>query len=507
MLGRKLFRTVRPYFSAAAVIVTAVLLVFTIYFTQAKPQWTVFLTGILVAAILAEVTRATRAEWRVLRRTSQLSSLKDKLDRETLLRKNAEAKMAADKPRLLLLDEEMLTMIVMVDADGNCRYHNRAFREWQRLRPEQIDGHPLSKVLGVKVYEEIEPYIRKSMNGEKAHYNRKQGMKDGAVYNLLVKHLPTFGEGGKVTGFYILADDITERRDVLALPGEESLLTEHQLNLEAPIAVLNDDKGNQNLFIDSMSEQITGQKHAGGWIVEAIEKGEFRLLFQLIAPLAINSREARHYEIFIRLREEAEGIMPPGAFFPLAEKHGLMPFLDRWVVRHVLELASREHRQELLDKGSMLFVNLDKSSICDQEFPEYVHVTLQEYDVPSSILCFEVPYSDLAMLGAKAIRFIQEIRMLGCHVALSGFGRDAVSFDRIRGFQVEFLKIDGSIILNIHRDPVEMAKVIAINRVAKKIGVKTIAEFVETNETIAKLKEIGIDFAQGFGISKPRGFD
>ncbi|MGC2456364.1 MAG: PAS domain-containing protein, partial [Gallionellaceae bacterium] len=254
MLGRKLFRTVRPYFSAAAVIVTAVLLVFTIYFTQAKPQWTVFLTGILVAAILAEVTRATRAEWRVLRRTSQLSSLKDKLDRETLLRKNAEAKMAADKPRLLLLDEEMLTMIVMVDADGNCRYHNRAFREWQRLRPEQIDGHPLSKVLGVKVYEEIEPYIRKSMNGEKAHYNRKQGMKDGAVYNLRVKHLPTFGEGGKVTGFYILADDITERRDVLALPAEESFLAEHQLNLEAPTAVLNDDKGNQDLFIDSMSE-------------------------------------------------------------------------------------------------------------------------------------------------------------------------------------------------------------------------------------------------------------
>ncbi|MGC2458224.1 MAG: EAL domain-containing protein, partial [Gallionellaceae bacterium] len=71
----------------------------------------------------------------------------------------------------------------------------------------------------------------------------------------------------------------------------------------------------------------------------------------------------------------------------------------------------------------------------------------------------------------------------------------------------EFLKIDGSIIRSIHRDPVEMAKVIAINRVAKKIGVKTIAEFVETEETIAKLKEVGIDFAQGFGISKPRGFD
>ena len=269
----------------------------------------------------------------------------------------------------MLGSEGMLTMIVMVDADGNCRYHNRAFREWQHLRPEQIDGHPLSRVLGVKVYEEIEPYIVESMNGEVVHYNRKQVMQDGAVYNLLVKHLPMFGEGGKVTGFYILADDITERRDVLALPAEESLLTEEQPNLDASIAVLNDDKGNQDTFIDSMTEQITGHKDAGGWIVEAIGKGEFHLLCQLIAPLAINSRKARHYEIFIRLMEEAEGTMPPGAFFPLAEKHGLMLFIDRWVVKHMLELASRKNQQEFLDEGSMFFVNLDKSSNLRSRIP------------------------------------------------------------------------------------------------------------------------------------------
>ena len=80
-------------------------------------------------------------------------------------------------------------------------------------------------------------------------------------------------------------------------------------------------------------------------------------------------------------------------------------------------------------------------------------------------------------------------------------------FNQIRGFQVEFLKIDSSIILNIHRDPVELAKVAAINRVAKKIGVRTIAEFVENDETMDKLRKIGVDFAQGFGISRPRPLD
>ena len=82
-----------------------------------------------------------------------------------------------------------------------------------------------------------------------------------------------------------------------------------------------------------------------------------------------------------------------------------------------------------------------------------------------------------------------------------------VAFNLIRGFQIEFLKIDGSVILNVHRDPMDLAKVAAINQVAKKIGVKTIAEFVENEDTIAKLKEVGIDYAQGFGISKPRSMD
>lgn len=224
MHGRKLFRAVRPYLSGAAVIVTAVLLVFTIYFTQARSQWTVFLTGILIAAILAEVTRAALAEWKVLRLTVKLSSLKDNLGRETQLRKIAEAKIAVDKPRLLLLDEELSTMVVLTDIDGNCRYHNRAFQEWQRLRPEQIDGCPLRKVLGAKVYEEIEPYIWKSFSGEAVQYNPTVSMRDGSVYNLLVKHLPQFGESGEVTGFYILADDITKRSDILAVssPGSNA---------------------------------------------------------------------------------------------------------------------------------------------------------------------------------------------------------------------------------------------------------------------------------------------
>jgi EAL domain-containing protein (putative c-di-GMP-specific phosphodiesterase class I) len=206
----------------------------------------------------------------------------------------------------------------------------------------------------------------------------------------------------------------------------------------------------------------------------------------------------------VRLIEEEEGMMPPGAFFPLAEKHGLMPHLDRWVVQHVTVWAANQNAQDEKRKNSLFFINVSGATIGDPGFPEFLQLTLMEYGVPGAALCFEISNSELNLRPTVVAEFAQKIRQCGCLVAISGFGHDRISFDLIRGFRVEFLKIDGSIIFNILRDPVELAKITAVNRVAKSIGVKTIAELVENEETISKLREVGIDFAQGFGISRPR---
>jgi EAL domain-containing protein (putative c-di-GMP-specific phosphodiesterase class I) len=115
-----------------------------------------------------------------------------------------------------------------------------------------------------------------------------------------------------------------------------------------------------------------------------------------------------------------------------------------------------------------------------------------------------VTESDLELRNSSVAEFIRQVRQCGCRVALCGFGRNPASFDQIRGFQVDFLKIDGSTILNMLSNPAALDKVVSINRVAKKIGVKTIAELVESDEIVAKLGEVGIDFAQGFGVSRPR---
>ena len=503
MHARNIFRAVRPFISAMAVIATAAVLVFTMYFTELGTQWIVFLAGILVAAILAEATRVSRAEWTTMRRTAQLSSVKEKLDHEIQLRKKAEATLAASKPRLHLIDEALPTMVAFIDVEGKCQYHNRAFMKWLRLRPEQIHGRHMRDVLGAKVYQETATAVRQSLDGHSVHYERTQTMQDGAVYRLSVEHIPQFGDDGKVAGFHMLINDVTLPGDVHMPDQSESRGQTHADSDADKLATLHDGKASQEMYVDSFSEQVSGEKNASR-IKAAIEKGAFRLFCQLISPLTVGSGDAEHYEILVRLIEEEQKLIPPGAFFPLAEKFGLMLHLDRWVVQHVTEWASRHISKDEKRKSSMYFLNVSGATIGDPGFPEFLKLTLQEHGLPGAALCFEISNSDLALRASVVAEFARQVRQCGCRVAISGFGRDKILFDLIRGFQVEFFKIDGSIIFNIFRDPVDIAKITAINQVAKKIGVKTIAELVESEEAIAKLREIGIDYAQGFAISRPR---
>ncbi|OIQ96959.1 cyclic di-GMP phosphodiesterase YfgF [mine drainage metagenome] len=498
MKFRIVFRTVRPFFSALAVIATAAALVFAIYFTGIGLQWITFLGGVLVAAILAEATRVSHVEWVVARRTAQLSAVKDKLEQETQRRKRAEETISTVNPRLQLIDEVLPVMVALFDTEGQCQYHNRAFSEWLHLRPDQIHGQHIRKILGSGVHQETAAPVRQSLDGHQVQYERTQKMPDGAVYRLRVEHIPQFGEKGKVNGFFMLIDDITSRGD-LQKPADAEL---KKAGLGSD-AIAPDGASNQDTFVESFSEQISGHTDVIN-IKAAIEKGDFSLYCQLITPLTAGSGEAGHYEILVRLIEEEEGMMPPGAFFPLAEKYGLMPHLDRWVVQHVAEWVSHQHALDGSRKDSVYFINLSDATIGDPSFPEFLQLTLMEYGVPGAVLCFEIPNSELTSRPAVVAEFAQRIRQCGSLLAISGFGHDKISFDLIRGFRVEFLKIDGNIVFNILRDPVELAKITAINRVAKLIGVKTIAELVENEETIAKLREVGIDYAQGFGISKPR---
>ena len=500
---RNIFHTAQPFISAAVVIATATGLGYTIYFTERGPQWVTLLTVILVAEILAEAARASRSEWVSLRRAAQLATVKERLDLETQLRNKAEQEIAASRPRLHLIDEVLPTMLVLIDIEERCQYHNRAFMNRMHLRPEQIHGQHLREVLGAQIYQETVTAVRQSLDGQPVHYERTQKMPDGATCKLSIEHIPQFGEHGKVAGFYMLMNDVTSPGDVRASDQLESkAATPAGLDADTHAAV-HDGKASQDMFVDSFSEQMAGQKNTSR-IMTAIEKGEFHLFCQLITPLTVHSGEAEHYEILVRLKAEEENLMPPGAFFPIAEKYGLMQHLDRWVVQHVIEWVSRHNLPDENRKNSIFFINVSGATIGDPGFPEFLQLTLQEYGVPGTTLCFEIPGPELAQNTMVVAEFARRIKLYDCHVAISGFGRDRVLFGLLRGFKTDFLKIDGSIIFNILRNPVDLAKVTAINHVAQHTGVKTVAELVESEGAIAKLREIGIDFAQGFAISRPR---
>lgn len=462
-----------------------------VYFSLLSQQWILFLVATLVVIVLSETARLSHAEWIALRRAAKLSVIKRKLEHETHLRKQIETVLADGKTRLNLLDEVLATMVLLVDNNGECRYHNRAFAAWIRLRPGQIVGKHMREILGAKFYQDIAFANRKSLDGHHVRYEYTHSLSDSRLYKLTIQHVPLVGSDGKVQGFYMLLDDITETTD--ANKAQQAIRM---------ISTIPPGASAQSLFVDSFAEQVIGDKEAANRIMSAIEKGEFRLFCQLIRPLAIQDG-AIHHEILVRLLEEEESMMPPGAFFPLAERFGLMVHLDRWVVRHVVKLIAAEHAQGLLGNGELFFINISEDTLLNTAFPEFLHCVLLEYQVHGHALCFEITDTDLAAHHAAVVTFVQQVQPLGVKIALSGFGGVRVRFDPMEDFWVDFLKIDGSIVLDILRDPLALAKITAIQHVAKEFSIKTIAEFVESEDIISKLTELGIDFAQGFGISRP----
>ncbi len=260
----------------------------------------------------------------------------------------------------------------------------------------------------------------------------------------------------------------------------------------------------KNKLLNSDSEgQDSEWDISASRVTQAIEEDKFCLFCQVIIPMKQSVNMCTHHEILIRMSEEEDNLIPPGTFLPFVEKYKMMPRLDRWVVRYVLQWLSSHQ----LTPGSIFFINIAKDTLCDPDFPDFVRGQLQETGVSAEMICFEVEEPDVSSRLTDVSRFVSEIRDYGCRIALCSFGRDPSSFDLLRSLKIDFLKIDGDMVCFMFQDPINLAKVTAINRVAHTIGIQTVAEQVETDDVIAKLREIEVDFAQGFGLGRPFSLD
>jgi diguanylate cyclase (GGDEF)-like protein/PAS domain S-box-containing protein len=238
-------------------------------------------------------------------------------------------------------------------------------------------------------------------------------------------------------------------------------------------------------------------------IFKALEENNFKLYKQQIVSLSqsINDSIKDNFccEILIRMQNKNEQLTPPGSFIPTAEKYGLMPMIDRWVVQTLFNYLQDSKNDEF----NLYMINLSGASLNDDAFLGFIEEKLYEFQICPQMLCFEITETIAISNLAKTTHLIYRLKEMGCHFALDDFGSGMSSFGYLKSLPVDFVKIDGMFIKDIAQNPVAREIVEAINRIAHVMGIKTIAEYVEDEVTYQHLQQLNVDFAQGFGIHKP----
>ncbi len=254
---------------------------------------------------------------------------------------------------------------------------------------------------------------------------------------------------------------------------------------------------------DAELAQRHGEMQWVARINQALEQNRFCLHAQAIVSLAGSTE--RHYELLLRMLDEKGEIIPPGAFLPAAERYNLIEQLDAWVIKNALTLLAAH--PDFVKQVHFITINLSGPSLASSAFLASIISQLEVYGIEPGKICFEVTETVAISNLSAAITFITTLRKIGCRFALDDFGSGLSSFGYLKTLPVNYLKIDGMFVRGIVDDPIDHAMVKSINDIGHVMGMQTIAEFVENDEIKSKLKEIGVNYAQGYGIERPRPLD
>jgi EAL domain-containing protein (putative c-di-GMP-specific phosphodiesterase class I) len=249
-------------------------------------------------------------------------------------------------------------------------------------------------------------------------------------------------------------------------------------------------------FLERMDSELAGWTDPVRRLHDAIENDEFELYCQPILQFAGNDRYPMA-EVLVRLREEERALLPPGEFLPVFEHYRMMAQLDRWVVRHTVKRLSQGSRVPRFT------VNLSGQTLEDEDFPRFVSAQLSVNQVPAEKLLFEIDESDALLRLGACKRFANAYRALGGQLLIDGFGNRAVSFTPVRELGVKFVKADGSICRKVLSSESARHKLDAMLRVGQTLGYAIVAECVEDQDVLLRLKAMGVAYAQGFGIYQP----
>ena len=256
---------------------------------------------------------------------------------------------------------------------------------------------------------------------------------------------------------------------------------------------------------DQALRRRSGEMEWVGRIRAALDEGRLVLFGQAVHPLGPTDPDLAHLEVLMRLRDEDDRLISPGSFIPAAERYHLMPDIDRHVIDHAFAMLAR-HRAARGDNARCdptVAINLSGQSLAQESMLEFVTERLQHYAIPPHCIIFEITETAAISHHERAQSLIRTLRYMGCRFSLDDFGSGLSSFGYLKNLPVDFIKIDGSFVRDISHNAVDSAMVTAIHRVGHVLGLRTIAECVESEATMERLREIGLDFVQGFYLSEP----
>ena len=265
------------------------------------------------------------------------------------------------------------------------------------------------------------------------------------------------------------------------------------------------DAGRNRIHIYQEDDVDIAMRHGEmQWVAKinsAIDEDRFQLYVQKIISLKAGLKNPQHTELLLRMIGEDGSIISPGMFLPAAERYNIAFRLDRWVVNRIFGILKQN--PELHKKLGICSINISGQSIADSDFLTYIIKQLELSRIRPNTICFEITETAAIANLSKASRFIDSLKKQGCWFALDDFGSGLSSFAYLKTLPVDYLKIDGIFVKDIVDDPADFAMVKSIHEVGKSLNKWTIAEFVENDEIKNKLMQIGIDYAQGYGINRP----
>ena len=271
------------------------------------------------------------------------------------------------------------------------------------------------------------------------------------------------------------------------------------------------ERGRNRVFVDEVDSTVIlhrmDELSQASHVRQAIKENRLVLYRQSIVSTANpNPALEVHAEVLVRMKDDDGTLVAPGAFIPIAERHGMMQEIDRWVVRELFELEGARLRQWKpggAAKDFVYSVNLSGASLTDSTFLDFVREELLSKSIPGGAVAFEITETQIITHLDKAVAFITALKGLGCRFLLDDFGSGMSSFGYLKHLPVDYLKIDGLFVKDILSDPIDRAMVKMINEIGHTMGLITIAEFVENPAILEHITKLGVDMAQGYGVHKP----